>query len=145
MQAAGGVDQHDIPSARLAGGNRVEDDRRGIRTGLRSNEIHSGARGPDLQLLDRGRTKRVGRANQRHLPRLFDEPRKLPDRRGLAGAVNADDEHDVRRLAIRGWMLSIAKNGKNLSLHEIAQRLPPRPSLTHRADDLIGRGDADVG
>ena len=34
VEPAGGVDEHDVAPARLAGGERIEDDRRGIGAGL---------------------------------------------------------------------------------------------------------------
>ena len=96
VQAAGGVDEDDVAAARLARGDRVEHDRGRIGAALRADEIHAGARRPDLQLLDRRGAERVGRADERRQPRVLDHPRQLADRRRLAGAVDADDQHDVR-------------------------------------------------
>ena len=93
----GGVDQHDVALARLAGGDRVEHDRRRIGAGPRADDVDAGARRPDLELLDGRGAKRVGGANQRRLARVLDQPRELADGRRLAGAVDADDH--ARRAA----------------------------------------------
>ena len=113
---------------------------------------HVVAFAPDLQLLDRGRAERVA-GGEHHLAALGGVAvRELADRRGLAGAVDADDQdHErlVRRIddeRLRDGLQDLehgrAQRGEQrvqvaefLALHAAAQR----------AQDLLGGLDADVG
>src|SRR4051794_29650074 len=99
MEAARGVDDDDIRLARARGGDRVEDDRARIGAGLLLDEVRAGALRPHTELLDGRRTKGVARS-EHDLPALVGETtRQLSDRRGLARAVDADDEQYERLLS----------------------------------------------
>ena len=101
VQAAGGVDQHRIAPLRLAGRDRVEHDGRGIGAFARAHDVDAGAVRPDFELLDRRGAKRVGGADQRLSPSRLQQIRQLADRRRLAGAVDADDQHHLRAASRR--------------------------------------------
>ena len=101
VQAAGGVDEDDVALARLARGDGVEDDGRGIGARLRADEVDAGPLRPDLELLDGRGAERVGGADQRRPASILDQARQLADRGRLAGAVDADDQR--RRAAGVRW------------------------------------------
>ena len=63
VQPAGGVDDHDVAPARLAGADRVERDGRRIGAARRADEVGLRAPGPGLELLGGGGAERVGRAD----------------------------------------------------------------------------------
>ena len=98
VQAAGGVDDHDVGAALAAAGDGVEGDRAGIGALGALDELDVGALGPALELLDGGGAERVGGADDDLLAeRVAQVPGELADRGRLAGAVDADDE-DHRRI-----------------------------------------------
>ena len=79
MQAPGGVDEDRAAKPRaLPDDDGVEHDRRRIGAFLRADHLDARAVGPDLQLIDRRRTKRVGRADERRCPRDFARLASLP-------------------------------------------------------------------
>ncbi len=135
----------DVAVAGLAGGNRVEDDGGRIGTRARTNEVDACPRRPDLELLDGGGTKGIGRADERRLAAVLDEPRQLADGRRLARAVDADNHHDVRAMTIGRWDVGGAKNRQDLGLDELAQRRPAAVARPDGGHDALGRRDADVG
>ena len=96
VQAAGRVDDHDVAAASHTGLHRVVRDRSRIGAALGADEVRPGPLRPDLELLLRRRSVRVGRAHDDR-PAVLREPRgELADRRRLAGAVDADDEDHGR-------------------------------------------------
>ncbi len=117
----------------------------GSAPGAGADEVDSGARRPDLELLDRGGAKRIGRADERRLAAVLDEPGQLADGRGLSRPVHADDHHDMRPMAVGGRHIGRAKNLEDLGLDQIAQRRARGDPAPDRLDDALGRGDADVG
>ena len=83
------------PSA-LARLQRLVGEARGIGAGLLGDHRHAGAIAPHLELLDRGGAEGVAR-RQHHLAALaLVEVGELGDGRGLAAAVDADHQHDMR-------------------------------------------------
>ena len=101
VQAAGGVDDDDVPAARRSGFDGVVGDRRRVSSALRADEIGLRPAGPDLELLLGRRAERV-RGRDDHRAAVFVQVvRELPDRRRLAGAVDSDDEQDARLLGER--------------------------------------------
>ena len=76
---------------------RVEGDGGGIGAGGLRDHRHVVALAPDLQLLDRSGAERVARGEHDFQSLLLQLPRQLADGRGLAGAVDADDENRERR------------------------------------------------
>jgi hypothetical protein len=49
---------------------------------------------PHLELLDRGGAKGIAGGEQHRVPFRVETPRQLADGRGLARAIDADDEDD---------------------------------------------------
>ena len=97
VEAAGGVGDQDVGVAGDGGVEGVEHHRGRVSVGRMGHDLRVRALSPDPQLVDGGGAERVGR-------RKNDSPSlgtlaggQLADRRGLAGAVDADDEHDGGR------------------------------------------------
>ena len=78
VQPPRGVDQENITVPRLARGNSIEHDRRRVGARSRADEVDAGARRPDLELLDRGSAKRIGRADERRPPPSLISRASLP-------------------------------------------------------------------
>jgi len=110
----------------------------------RANEIDVGAFGPDFQLLDRGRAERIGRADERRLPVVLDEPCQLADSRGLSGAVDADDHHDVWTLSVRGSISSAFEDLENLFLDELSERRAAPIAILDGRHDALGCRNTNV-
>ena len=96
MQAAGGVDDRDVLAARAGGLDGVVGDRGRVGALRGADEVGLRAVGPDLELLLRRSAPGVGGAEEDGAVVLAQLLRQLPDRRRLAGAVDADDEDDAR-------------------------------------------------
>ena len=102
--------------ARFGGLHRVEEHRRRIAARLVLDDFGAGAVAPDLQLLDGGGAKRVGRRQQHGLALRAQGVRQLADGGGLADAVDADHQDDLR-LAINflhGPLVGGIQDGKQL-------------------------------
>src|ERR1041384_901248 len=98
VEAAGGVDHHDVPAPRLSGPDRVERDRCRSAAPPGSDEGGACARGPAPELrLGRG-TESVRSGDDDRAPVLAELRGELADRGRLAGAVDADDEDHARPL-----------------------------------------------
>ena len=97
VQATCGVGEQDVDAPRAGCLQRVEHDRSGICAGGLRDHGHVVAIAPDLQLLDGGGAERVARGEHDFEALLLQLPRELADGRGLAGAVDADDENRERR------------------------------------------------
>ncbi len=146
VQPAGGVDENRVAAARPARLNRVEHDRRRIRSLFRADDIHVRALGPDRELLDRGRAERVSGAHKGLLTRSFEEIRQLADGRRLAGAVDADNQRHLRMVPVRrGRLVHCVEDAPDLVLDEIAQAFAAVRARADGGDNLFGGGDADVG
>ena len=142
MQATRGVDDHHVPPARPCGLQRIERDRGRVAAPRRSDEVRAGALGPDLELLLRRCPERVRRPDEHGATVLGELRRELPDRRGLAGAVHADDEHDRR---LRGDVEARRAAEQRLHLFdETVLQTARRPPQLEATNQLGGRGHADV-
>ncbi len=98
LQPAGGVDQQNVAAIRLRGRQGIERQSRRIRAMGARDHRRAGAFTPDLQLLDRSRTKGIA-GGQHHLAAFVGElGGELADGGGLAGAVDPDHENDERLL-----------------------------------------------
>ena len=86
---------------------------------------HAVALAPDLQLLDRGGAERVARREHDLAALVGEAARELADRRGLAGAVDADDE-DHERARRRVDRRAAARPAAGSSSIDCAQRLEQR-------------------
>ena len=148
MQPSGRVDEDDVAVPGLRGPDGVEHDRGRIASGARPHQIDVGAAGPYGELLDRRRTEGVRRADQRPAAVPPQQAGQLPDRGRLAGAVDADHEHHVRRRAGRRDRFRPRQNLQDLLPHQFAQSVRRRRGCcarTQPADDACGGGDSDVG
>ena len=94
MQAAGGVDNDDVHAARLCRLNGVEHHGGGVGALLVLDDLHAGALRPDGELVGGRCAERVRRREEHTVALLLELGGKLADRRRLADAVDADDEHD---------------------------------------------------
>ena len=101
LQPAGGVDDQHIGARHRAPAQRIEDEAGGVGAGRAGDDLGAGALAPDLQLLDGGGAERVAGGEHHLLPSRRRLRGELADRGGLAGAVDADDEDDVRLRAGR--------------------------------------------
>ena len=142
VQPAGGVDDDDVAAVPARAVDRVVRDRRGIAAPLALYELRAGALRPDTELLLRRGTEGVGRGDDDGVAVLAQAVREFPDRRGLAGAVDADDEDDAR-LAGEVDARRVAEELGHLlrqrlvEAREVAARLEP-------SNELGRRGHTDV-
>ena len=81
-------------TAACSASNRTAD---GIASGLGLDDFGAGALSPDFELIDGGGTKSVGGAEQDVFSLRAEDLREFADRRGLARAVDADDQNHFRR------------------------------------------------
>ena len=96
VQPAGGVDQQHVGAFRLRPLQRVEGQRGGIAILRPGDHRTAGPLAPDFQLLHGGGAEGIA-GGQHHLLLLVAELfGQLADGRGLAGAVHADHQHDMR-------------------------------------------------
>ena len=155
VQAARRVDQHDVGAVGLGRGERVEGHRCGVGAHLLADHRRSGAVGPHLELVDGRGAERVGRADPHLAPGLRELCGEFADGRGLAGAVDPHDHHDVglarpgvqSEVALRG--VGLLQQGGHLLAQDALQLrgvhvLVAGHALLDAADDLHGRLDADV-
>ena len=153
VEAAGRVDEDHVRAARLGRGERVEGDRGGVGALVLLDDLDAGARGPDVELLGRGRAERVGRAQEHALAGAAVGVGHLADRGRLADAVDADDHHDVRALRQRrvevgrAARVALEQQVRDLVADEPVEVgrgdvLVARDARLDAADDLDGRGDA---
>ena len=142
MQAARGVDDHNVAAVAARALDRVVGDGRGISAALAFDEVGAGALGPDAELFFRGGAEGVGRGDDDGVPVLAQAVRELADRRRLPSSIHADDEQDGR-LAGEVEAGRLAEELRDL----VAERLVEVGQLAARlepADELGRRRDADV-
>src|SRR5690606_15018729 len=93
-----------------------------------AHHVDPGAVRPYLQLIDSGGTKCIRGADERLASLELELVGQLADGRGLAGAVDANDQHDPWRARVRapgipgtgaGRVLGIRQDPENLVLHEL--------------------------
>ena len=96
VQAAGGVDDHDVATSRPPRLDGVEGDGSGIAARRRSDEVRPGPFGPDLELLLGGGPKGVAGPDEHRATMLAQLLRELADGGRLAGAVHTHDENHGR-------------------------------------------------
>ena len=131
MQAARRVDDDDVGAAALGGGQRVEDD--GARVGalLVRDDLGADAVAPLVHLLDGGGAEGVGGGDDHLRVVLSVGVGELADARGLAGAVDADDEDD-------------GGPGDGFGALSVAPEAAPRLGRLEDIDELVLEGVADV-
>ncbi len=99
---------------------RVVNDGRGIRARRLSDNRHVRTFTPFLELLDRGRAKRVGRREQHRVACAVEPMCELADRRRLAGAVHTEHEDH------EGFSGAVDVERRLDGLHEIERCLRER-------------------
>jgi hypothetical protein len=104
-----------------------------------------------LQLFDRGSTKRIACREHDFKSLLFQQSCELADRRGLAGAVDADDENRKGRSSAVDYqrLLSRRQDVEQRTAQRAEQRVQIGELLALNlaaqfVENTIGRLDADV-
>ena len=99
VEAARGVDEHDLGARALGVLDGLERDRRRVLAlALGPHDLGTRALGPGGELVDRRGTERVCGADDDAAAVRAEEAGELADRGGLADPVDADHEHDRRAL-----------------------------------------------
>ena len=96
LEAAGGVDDQRVDAGRGRLLDAVEHDPGGIAAFLAGNDRRADAVAPDLELLDRRGAEGVAGGEQDAIILFLQPVAELADRGGLARAVDADHQDDVR-------------------------------------------------
>ncbi len=136
---------------RLRRGNGVEDEACGVGTRLARDKLGAAARRPDFELIDRRGTERVAGGQHDGAPFGAEFCRQLADGRGLAGAVDADDQDDERLLRrIDDQRLRDAgERFLDLRRHHgfdfIGRGAGPKAGKAQRGGDLARGVDAEIG
>ncbi len=92
-----GVGEHEVDAPRVGAADRVVDHRAGVGALVGADDLGAGARRPLLELVGRRRTERVTRGEQDAAALLVVALGQLADGRGLAHAVDPDEEpHGTR-------------------------------------------------
>src|SRR2546423_7598292 len=143
VQAAGRVDDDDVPLVLPRALDRVERNGGGIRPALGADELRARAVSPDLQLFLRRRTERVCRPEHHGVPVLAKTFRQLADRGRLARAVDPDDEQHAR-ICMDGERGGLAEEDRDL-VRERGRELGEGLARLEALNELGGRGRADVG
>ena len=148
MQPPGGVDDDDVGLARFGRCNRIEHDGGRVAALRLLNQIAVRAVRPDLQLLDGRGAERVRRPEDDALVQRLQIGGELADRRGLADAVDADDE-DHRGARAHAQLFPAGKHPG----HGFAQKVKDFLRVLDLAlldlfaqllADALGRRDADI-
>ena len=149
MDPARGVADDDVCSAVDAGMDGVEDDRGGVSALIVFDHVDAGAVGPDLQLVDRRSSERVRSAQDDLASGGLEVVGHLADGRGLADAVDADDQDDRRSgQEVDGLVLAehvgddLLDDFTDFRRVRDAGRLHP---VLRLFDDLLRRHNTDVG
>src|SRR2546425_1743720 len=138
--------------------DRIECDRRGIRSGIVLDQFESDRLGVFLELLDRPRTECIRRGDDTRVAFLHDMVRELRDRRRLAGPVHADEHHDEGTGALLDQAEEVeGRHGQRLrdrvpeghldalfEAHLPRDPLPPEV-LREAVHDLLGDRESHVG
>ena len=95
MQPSRRVAQHHVHMTCLGGLQGVEQHGAGIGALVLADDVHTGAVGPDLQLVGGGGAEGISGAQQHLLALRLQLGGQLADGRGLAHAVDADEQHDA--------------------------------------------------
>ena len=155
VQAAGGVDDHDVAPllARLPHAPLGDVDRVGV--GALLVDRHAGLRADGLQLVDGRRAVDVAGHQRRLLALLGQQPRELARRRRLARALQAAHEDHRgrlrRELELRG---ALAHQRGQLLQHDLHDLLARREALqdvraaralAHRGHEVLDDAEVDVG
>ena len=96
MQAAGGIDDDDVRAAGLRCLNGVEHHSSRVGALFMLDDVHTRTLRPDGELVGCGGAERIRRREEHTVALFLELGGELADRRRLADAVDADDEHDRR-------------------------------------------------
>ena len=136
MQAAGGIDKHQVAATLIGLVEHVVANACRVGAAVALDDGNTGALAPHIELLDGGGAEGIGRADHDIFTAGSHGTRDLADRRGLAGTVNADKQHAARRVGER-----IALNGNKMLLELLGQGAT---ELRGGLEVLLGRGIAQV-
>ena len=156
VQAARRIDQHHVRALRYRRADRVEHHRGGIGTLPLADDRHSGAVGPDFELLVGSGAEGVGGGDHHLFTRLVVVVRELGYTGGLARAVHADDHDDIgpgRERSVEIDRMLVARLDEqvaNLAHHHLVQLLLRTVGFAFRAlrdriDDVERGFNAHVG
>ena len=101
MQAAGGVDKHQVAAEFIGLVEHVVANACRIGAAIALDDGDAGTLAPHIELLDGGSAEGIGRTDHDILAAGSHGARDLTDRRGLAGTVNAYKQHAARRIGER--------------------------------------------
>ncbi len=118
VQAPGGVDEHQVGPGGLGALDGVVADAGRIAAALAGDHLDPGAAGPHLQLLDGRGAERVGRAQQHMAARVGRLLGYLAHGGGLAGAVDAHEQHDGL-LAAEHVLAALSEGGCYLAVQGV--------------------------
>ena len=152
VQPAGGVDQEHVGAGFLAASSASKARPAASEPGARAMTGDLRPLAPDFQLLDRRGAKSVA-GGEHYGSSLGAEARgELADRRGLAGAVDADHQDHERLLARRRSASGFATGASDFSTSAARTwrtssggNLLVEPLLAERVDDAGGGRRAEVG
>ena len=147
MEAAGGIGDDQVGATGDGRIERVVDDRARIGAGRVGDHRHLGPVGPDAELVDGGGAERVRGGEQDGATLGRVAAGELADRRGLAGAVDADDEDDrrtARRPPSAGSRRDRAATSSAASSVRMAASGAGVAIPAGTLDEVDGEGGADV-
>ena len=150
LEAAGGIDQRDVGTSRDCCLHCVERHRRGVAAVGARDDVAARALAPALELLAGRSTKGVASTENDVAPKRTVTGGQLADRGRLAGAVDAEHQHDVR-LGGEGERLAGRLDRSELLRHRRAQhrahliRVTTRRFALHAREQVFGRADTEVG
>ncbi len=151
VEAAGGIDEHEVGLAGFGGGERVEKGGGRIAALLGLDKVDAGALRPDFELFDGGGAEGVGGA-QEHASAFATVKRgEFAGGGGFAGAGDADHHDDLGRGGGAGDGDGDAvENAADFGFEETFELgavgdAVAEGALAEAADDLIRGGGADIG
>ena len=133
VQAARRVDQQHVAAFGLGALQRLVGETRGIGAGVLGDHRHAGAIAPHFQLLDGGGAEGIARRQHDLAALALVEVGELGDGRGLAAAVDADHQHDMRLAAPDRWQATSPPAAGSRRCRRRRRRAPPRRSLPCRS------------
>ena len=152
LQAASGIGDQHVSPAGAGSLDGVINDGSGVGTGVLGNHRNVVALTPHLQLLDGGSTEGIASGQHHALALGLELLGQLADGGGLADAVHADHQDDVRLLAgvDHQGLLDLGQHLAHILFEQTVERLGVLELLAVRVlyqplDDAGGGVDAKIG